>query len=426
MIGIETIAIVELFGKFNYCLNFENNEKLAILYGDNGSGKTTILQLVFNLLYPVPYSGQFTLIRSKKFKSISIHLKNGYKIEAFRQKATTGAFSVKLIRDNVTIISYEDIGPTNRALESDPNYTNYLRRLSELSLPVEFLTDSRLLDSTRVKRERIDNEVFFSGISTPISMRNENRTDRMNTYLEDALKSVSDLFKNEAIERSAKGQLDTNTIYLNLIEKMTNLSNQDSALTEKETISDFLQLKKRNDEYSKFGLVSDLNTDNFIEILNSSGFKSIDILHSKSINMILKLYLESVVARLDAMTELKNAIDLFVKTINNFFKHKYIRYNPKNGIKIFEESGDELLPEYLSSGEKQLLLIFCHAIQSRQLASIFIIDEPEISLNIKWQRILIDSLVDCSSGGNTQIILASHSMELLSKYHANVVMLESK
>jgi predicted ATP-binding protein involved in virulence len=51
------------------------------------------------------------------------------------------------------------------------------------------------------------------------------------------------------------------------------------------------------------------------------------------------------------------------------------------------------------------------------------IDEPEISLNIKWQRQLIQSLLDVTKGSNIQFIFASHSMELLTPHRDRVVRL---
>ena len=56
-------------------------------------------------------------------------------------------------------------------------------------------------------------------------------------------------------------------------------------------------------------------------------------------------------------------------------------------------------------------------------ATIFIIDEPEISLNVKWQRQLIHALLELTKGSQVQFILATHSMELLSQYMGHVIKL---
>ena len=55
--------------------------------------------------------------------------------------------------------------------------------------------------------------------------------------------------------------------------------------------------------------------------------------------------------------------------------------------------------------------------------SIIIIDEPEISLNVKWQRSLVQTLLDCVEGRAVQFILATHSIELLTHHKDHVLQL---
>lgn len=77
-----------------------------------------------------------------------------------------------------------------------------------------------------------------------------------------------------------------------------------------------------------------------------------------------------------------------------------------------------LLPEDLSSGEKQLLIILLTVFLQREKHNIYnqremekpfilILDEPEISLHTRWQRILIDKILELNP--NCQIIIATHS-----------------
>jgi ABC-type glutathione transport system ATPase component len=56
-------------------------------------------------------------------------------------------------------------------------------------------------------------------------------------------------------------------------------------------------------------------------------------------------------------------------------------------------------------------------------SSIFIVDEPEISLNVKWQRRLIDALTDITSGSQCQFLFATHSIEILTKHRDQVIKL---
>ena len=74
----------------------------------------------------------------------------------------------------------------------------------------------------------------------------------------------------------------------------------------------------------------------------------------------------------------------------------------------------------------KLLLLFINTITATDQATIFIIDEPEISLNIKWQRKLLNSLLRLSTKSQVQFMIATHSIELLAPNVENVVKLEDQ
>ncbi|MFQ3386998.1 ATP-binding protein, partial [Escherichia coli] len=103
-----------------------------------------------------------------------------------------------------------------------------------------------------------------------------------------------------------------------------------------------------------------------------------------------------------------------------------VKFQLSQGFLIVNKFGDELTPAQLSSGEQQLLLLFCYVLVARDTPSIFMIDEPEISLNIKWQRIIINSLLDITNEANIQFIFASHSLEIISQHRNRVAKLENE
>ena len=61
---------------------------------------------------------------------------------------------------------------------------------------------------------------------------------------------------------------------------------------------------------------------------------------------------------------------------------------------------------------------------SRDMPSIFIIDEPELSLNIKWQRKLVHALNALVQGKSNQFLFATHSMEIIPQHRRAVVQSE--
>jgi energy-coupling factor transporter ATP-binding protein EcfA2 len=110
-----------------------------------------------------------------------------------------------------------------------------------------------------------------------------------------------------------------------------------------------------------------------------------------------------------------------VESINSFYTDKSVTFDLRRGLRIRTALGKALKPAMLSSGERQLLLLFCNMVVAKQRPNIFIIDEPELSLNVKWQRQLVRSLLAVSRDSQMQFILATHSIELLTRHKEYVV-----
>ena len=102
--------------------------------------------------------------------------------------------------------------------------------------------------------------------------------------------------------------------------------------------------------------------------------------------------------------------DFSVKLIEK----KYLINDKKlviNGHEVFVEIGDERHSvNELSSGERHILTFLALVLFEGQGRDFLVIDEPEISLNIKWQRELMALFAALLP--STQIIVASHSPAL--------------
>jgi predicted ATP-dependent endonuclease of OLD family len=107
------------------------------------------------------------------------------------------------------------------------------------------------------------------------------------------------------------------------------------------------------------------------------------------------------------------AINLLVDTFN-----RYLIDNKKlvvSGTEIYVSIGDAQHSIHdLSSGERHILTFLSLVLFQGQDRDFLIIDEPEISLNITWQRQLLELFANLVP--RTQIIVASHS-PVLSKRH---------
>lgn len=113
-------------------------------------------------------------------------------------------------------------------------------------------------------------------------------------------------------------------------------------------------------------------------------------------------------------------INKFIQIINSFIKDtgKKIYIDQVGHLFIKRPNGRDVSIDALSSGERQIVILFANVMFNRFTSesheNILIIDEPELSLHIKWQEIFIDTLLTASE--KTQFILATHSPDIVGEH----------
>ena len=79
-------------------------------------------------------------------------------------------------------------------------------------------------------------------------------------------------------------------------------------------------------------------------------------------------------------------------------------------VSIVSETGKPYHPSALSSGERQIATMLYSASRSSFTSGAFLIDEPELSLHMDWQRIILSEIQH--QHPNRQIIACTHSPEV--------------
>lgn len=102
-------------------------------------------------------------------------------------------------------------------------------------------------------------------------------------------------------------------------------------------------------------------------------------------------------------------LDILAEQIKHLFTHKGIRLT--DAI-VFGEATDAVKSTLLSAGEKQFLSFLCY--NGFHENTTFLIDEPEISLHVDWQRSLFSTLL--KQGSSNQFIVSTHSPFIYSKF----------
>jgi len=419
-LSIVRIEVEQLFGRYSYVLppselNLNTIYSPFILYGDNGSGKTTLLKLLFHVLSPQKKHEHHRFIAKTPFASFAVFLADGKHILVNRKAGVLfGAFKLQLFQET-KLIAQATVETYSQKLTQLDNFYN---KLSNLQLNIFFIGDNRIIESDLFDGEESDinsleddPKIIFQRL-----LRNEIPNTDRDSSLKRTLQRFEEWVRQQVINGTHQGATNVNSIYEEIAAQIISADKElDST---EELIAKLKNLETRSQPFYHFGLIEALDIQKLINTLQNSRT-------TQSITWkVLKPYVESVAARLDALENLKELFSLFVAQLNQFFRDKKVELQVQKGLKITTTDQDqELSPEMLSSGEKQLLLLFCNTLTARDQATIFIIDEPEISLNIKWQRQLIRTLLNLTKNSQVQFMLATHSIELLSQYRGNVVKL---
>jgi ABC-type multidrug transport system ATPase subunit len=98
---------------------------------------------------------------------------------------------------------------------------------------------------------------------------------------------------------------------------------------------------------------------------------------------------------------------LFFDRIDELFSPSGKTIDRQSDALLFDTQWGKVTPQRLSSGEKQLLLIFATVLTEERRPAILLMDEPEISLHFDWQSRLIRDIRLLNP--RVQLILSTHS-----------------
>jgi energy-coupling factor transporter ATP-binding protein EcfA2 len=116
---------------------------------------------------------------------------------------------------------------------------------------------------------------------------------------------------------------------------------------------------------------------------------------------------ESRKDKLEKIESIYDPKNIFLEILSELFKQTGKKFDEKAFNFLEMGSDNPISPESLSSGEKQILIILFTTLLQDKKPYILLMDEPEISLHIDWQRSLIQHIRQINP--LCQIIMATHS-----------------
>lgn len=140
----------------------------------------------------------------------------------------------------------------------------------------------------------------------------------------------------------------------------------------------------------------------------------------KSMAQILSIYADDNDRKLSSLSSLLRRITLFKELIDERFTTKDVRTNRANGIEVTYQNRKVPI-EALSSGEQHQLVLFFELLFEIKENALILIDEPELSLHVAWQKKFVGDLMKIIDLNKFDVILATHSPQLISRWTDLVV-----
>lgn len=415
-----------------------------LIYGENGSGKTHVLRILWHMMSSAPNKHHRTTLSETPFEGARVYLSNGQSIVLDKQGQLRGSYSIALIGPEGGHLSTwpERARPWHHTITASNEVSNdpdrreridqerlryeeqqfYLDYLNTVSRSPILLADDRTIYSDEIEPSPKNTIFSFGENNNKNESLPEESQSQVSRESSVAIRRASAHFTNLALGGTESGSAGANTVYLEVLHRLTDTGSSSNVEVDqfRELLNFVEEVGERNRPFAQIGLVPSFNPEQYRDALlrlpDANAFRIAD--------QVIRPFLYSLMARLDALEGPQRKIQTFLDEVNGFLTDKAMYFTPAEGLQLRSIGGDNLNTAKLSSGERQLILLLCNALLSGSDSVMFLIDEPELSLNVRWQRKVVSALLNCTAGTPVQFILATHSIELLSRYRTNVVRLE--
>ena len=429
---ITSLKVLNLFGRFNHELIFPEDQEISIVAAPNGYGKTVLLRImdsVFNNRLTFLWRIEFEEIeiRFASRKSILIHKDRGdqhddgsaenpssviFTSDGFGANGETHRLSPKLssssLRRFERHLPVEEIGPDRwRDYQLDRTVTTAeLIELYADQLPGTFIRSLKSPDWLRHAINSIDVHLVETQrllyLEEPEERRPHSRRVRVNppSVVErdatDLAEHIGQLLQQYANESQKLDQ----TFPKRILEFRAGPVSSENKISES-----LAELTLKRDDLMSVGLFGSTI---------SEPIQPYDILKDESIRRILSIYAEDTKKKLSIFDSTYAKIRLFKQILDEHFSFKTISINPEKGISAIDNDSEDAIPlSELSSGEQHELVLIYELLFKVEDGAVILIDEPELSLHVSWQKRFISDLQKIQNLKKMNVVIATHSPQVI-------------
>ena len=418
---IESFEVTKLWGYQDIDLIF--NRDVNILIGPNGSGKTTILNILYSIL-----SGDLRSILDIKFNQAEI------KLRGFKGR------SERTVRVEVTD-TYLKLKIGHKEYQIDIDTLSGRRFAHQVSL---FYETDDLIRQILPKELYDELTVLVPVVWLPVSRRlpvTENEEDRhrrtnplesVDSRLKELLRGLFRYHSRLSASLSERYKVFEHRVLSEILyskehDQIKSLPSSLPTAAEKRQLVGAFKAAQLLDEQMQLRI--DEHFDAAQEALKR--IRAGENTHLKLDDLLVVPLIGRTKAMVEYAAELEEdrnrifaPLRLYEENVNSFFNDKSVKVDDSGNLKIEFSSASDLDPHFLSSGEKQILILLTEALLRIDKPVVYMADEPELSLHISWQEKLLESLT--MLGEQMQVIVATHSPDIVGKFQDKIIDLGRK
>jgi predicted ATP-binding protein involved in virulence len=411
---IQQISVEGLFGTFNHVIPLNTKDRITIIHGPNGFGKTAILKVLSAL-----FNGNSEVFLEIVFDRFQVELTDGTIINASTEfinipnhfKRKNVVFKRHNKNSTKSFHSWKETGESLPAREgifsnaiTGQEKPQWLLNLPS-EMPIQFIEDRRLLQPS--PDSELQKILQMQGSAKDINLMRYKQKHSGEFSVKQTVSNYSEEVKEIIQSKVAKyGEISQalDRTFPNRI-----LNQKPSNLTVEQLIEQLKKLEKNRAELIEAGVLGKDESSNFDMPEDSI---------SDSTKNILSLYVEDMTKKLDAFNEIASKIRLLRKTMNKKLEDSYkqVYFSHQNGF-VFKSSIDDshisLSPADLSSGEQHELVMLYELIFKTEPNSLVLIDEPELSLHVGWQVQFLEDLKGLADISQIDFLIATHAPSII-------------
>jgi predicted ATP-dependent endonuclease of OLD family len=426
---IKKVSVFGLFGELNHEIPMDLEEGLTFMFGLNGSGKTTTMNMLNSL-----FSMQFSALARLPFESLVVESNDGRSVSVRRVFENEGSVRADLLfndsepNEEWLFVGSRSSRPSTVSMVE--RFLPHLRRVRPREWSDRHTGERLSLEEVLAKYESELPEHFFAHKtdapewltnylqSVPVYFMRADRLypnkdgrevseRRANVELQDGAPQTVDGFAEDLVDR-IKSALAAYADFSQSLEssfpkRFLEMSNHRSvAESEEATRLRYEEQADRRENLVRIGILEAAD-----DLTLPNGRVDPVKLH------FLDAYFNDAELKLDSLSAFAQKLELFLEVVNSKLRRKQLVVDRKQGWRVEADRGGSIPLSALSSGEQQEIVLAYGLLFLEEPGTLVLIDEPELSLHVAWQFKLVPDFQRIADLTNLRFLIATHSPQVI-------------